>query len=160
MLAWAETGNLNEILDVINRHHVDSALSFGGWHTLGEWMRPVDWVLSPKEMQQYEEVVKFFKQEDTSDLREDIQMAECTFPSSFSITVRMPSRVLARVAACLVISKEQLLGVLAGDLRLEVKQNRDLSYRVETRSLGVISPKATGSVQVEFSKVQRRLPDV
>ena len=160
MLAWAETGNLNEILDVINKHHVDSALAFGGWHTLGQWMRPVDWVLSPKEMQQYEEVVKFFKQEDTSDLREDIQMAECTFPSSFSITVRMPSRVLARVAACLVISKEQLLGVLAGNLRLEVKQNRDLSYRVETRSLGVISPKATGSVQVEFSKVQRRLPDV
>jgi hypothetical protein len=62
-------------------------------------MRPVDWVLSPKEMQQYEEVVKFFKQEDTSDLREDIRMAECTFPPSPSIIVRMPTRVLARVAA-------------------------------------------------------------
>ena len=160
VLAWTETGNLNEILDVINRNHVESALAFGGWHTLGEWMRPVDWVLSPKEMQQYEEVVKFFKQEDTSDLREDIQMADCTFPPTPSIIVRMPTRVLARVAACLVISKEQLLGVLAGNLRLEVKQHRDLSYRVEPRSPGVFSPKATGSVIVELSKVQRRLPDV
>jgi hypothetical protein len=160
MLAWAESGNLNEILNVIDQNHIEAALSFGGWHTLGQWMRPVDWELSPKEMQQYEEVVKFFKQEDTSDLREDIRMAECTFPPSPSIIVRMPTRVLARVAACLVISKEQLLGVLAGDLRLVVKQHRDLSYQVETRSLGVMSPKATGSVQVEFSKVQRRLPDV
>jgi hypothetical protein len=156
VLRWAEENNVSEILRVLAKPAVDAALALGAWIIVTESMRPRNWKLTPEEKSQYEEVVEFFEEEDNHGWRIEIEVADCTFPNSTPRQVRITTRVLTRVAACLVIPQEQLLNVLAGRRYLEIRHSK-ASWRVVVKDLPLMSPRSQQSVQVEFEKVQRRV---